>query len=173
MDIKTDISIYKGRGMMVMKKAEVEALLMEALIGRLVMADREGTPYAIPLPFCWHNESIYLRLPMTGRKAAVLQQNNRVCFEVDWFDERLSDYGSVLVEGRLVMVADIREKVAVRAINNDKYTKLRKGHRTGHGRVIPLEALPMFKIQAHAVSGRRKEVSQLAASVASGEGHAH
>lgn len=149
--------------MVVMEKAELEALLSGALIGRLAMADGDGRPYVIPMPFCWHDDSIYLRLPMTGRKAAVLLQNNRVCFEVDWFDETLSDYGSVLVEGRLVKVDDLREKAVVKAFNDEKYTRLRKGNRPGHGRITPLEALPMCKIMTHAISGRRKESPQPAA----------
>lgn len=155
--------------MVVMEKAETEALLSNALIGRLAMADREGRPYVIPMPFCWHDGSIYMRLPMTGRKAEVLLQNSRVCFEVDWFDETLSDYGSVLVEGRLVKIDDLREKAAVKAINDEKYTRLRKGNRPGHGRVTPLEALPMCKILTRKISGRRKE-SPLPDAVVVGHG---
>ncbi len=155
--------------MVVMEKVEMEALLSGALIGRLGMADGGGKPYVIPMPFCWYDEAIYLRLPMTGRKAAVLLQNNRVCFEVDWFDETLRDYGSVLVEGRLAMVEDLCEKAAVKAINDEKYTRLRKGIRPGHGRSTPLEALPMCKILSQAISGRRKESPQPAA-VAMGHG---
>lgn len=157
--------------MVVMEKAEVNTILAGALIGRLAMADGCGKPYVIPMPFCWHEEAVYLRLPMTGRKAEVLLQNNKVCFEVDWFDESLSDYGSVLIEGRLVEVRDLREKAAVKDINDEKYTRLRKGNRPGHGRGTPLEALPMRKILPIAISGRRKESPQHRAIAAAGDRH--
>ena len=53
------------------------------------MADASGRPYTIPLPFCWTDASVYLRLPLTGRKGAVLTKNDQVCFEVDHFTETL------------------------------------------------------------------------------------
>jgi nitroimidazol reductase NimA-like FMN-containing flavoprotein (pyridoxamine 5'-phosphate oxidase superfamily) len=121
------------------------------------MADTAGQPYSIPLPFCWHEGALYLRLPLTGRKGSVLSQNDRVCFEVDWFTETLDDYGSVLIEGRLVAVSDLEEKARVKAANDGKYRELRNGYRPGHGRSTPLADLPMRKIFPERLSGRRKE----------------
>lgn len=145
--------------MVQMSRAEIERLLAEALIGRLAMADLEGQPYVIPLPFCWHQGAIYVRVGYTGRKDAVLRQNNRVCFEVDWFDPLLSDYASILVEGRLREVADMDEKAQVKAANEAKYVRLRNGYRPGHGRTTALETLPLRKIEVSVLCGRKKEQS--------------
>ncbi len=98
-----------------MTPQEIAELLGSVTIGRLCMADTDGTPYSIPLPFCWADGALYLRLPLTGRKGQVLSRNDRVCFEVDRFTDNLDDYASVPVEGRLVEVTSVDEKAAVKA----------------------------------------------------------
>ena len=140
-----------------MTREEIGQMFAESLIGRLCMADTDGTPYSIPLPFCWLDGALYLRLPLTGRKGEVLSRNNRVCFEVDAFKGGLEDYASALVEGRLVEVTSLEEKERVKSANDEKYDRLRGGHRPGHGRVTPLEALPVRKIVVTHVSGKKKE----------------
>src|SRR5689334_14329309 len=102
-----------------MTNAQMDDLLASARIGRLCMATSTGDPYAIPLPFCWHDGSLYLRLPMKGRKGAILVQNPRVCFEVDWYSDSLDDYGSVLIEGRMEPVISLAEKAQVKAANDE------------------------------------------------------
>jgi nitroimidazol reductase NimA-like FMN-containing flavoprotein (pyridoxamine 5'-phosphate oxidase superfamily) len=141
---------------------EISELLGEARIGRLSMADRAGRPYTIPLPFCWACGTVYVRLPLTGRKGSVLRQNDSVCFEVDAFTEALDDYASVLVEGRLIAVNDVVERARVKQINDEKYERLRGGFRPGHGRQTSISELPIRKIVVTQLSGRRKERCALA-----------
>ena len=140
-----------------MTSLQVDQFLTDARIGRLGMATPDGEPYVIPLPFCWHLGSIYVRLPMKGRKGEILAKNQRVCFEVDWFSDTLDDYGSVLVEGRIEAVNDLSEKRSVKDVNDAKYARLRQGFRPGHGRQTRLEDLPMWKIAATRLSGRRRD----------------
>lgn len=140
-----------------MTPREIDQMLNEARIGRLCMAAPDGRPYVLPLPFCWHDGTLYLRLPLSGRKGMILVHNDRVCFEVDRFSEMMDQYASVLIEGRLAEVTDLRERRQVKALNDEKYLRLRNGYRPGHGRVTPLEALPMRKIIVEQVSGRMKE----------------
>jgi nitroimidazol reductase NimA-like FMN-containing flavoprotein (pyridoxamine 5'-phosphate oxidase superfamily) len=136
---------------------EIDAMLSDSLIGRLCMADAAGRPYTVPLPFCWADGAIYLRIPLSGRKGHVLAQNDQVCFEVDQFTDTLDAYGSVLVEGRLVAVTEVREKQRVRTFNDRKYDRLRRGHRPRHGRASRVEDLPMRKIVIEQISGRKKD----------------
>ena len=147
---------------------EIDQLLSETRIGRLSMADRSGRPYTIPLPFCWTEGTVYLRLPLSGRKGTVLSENDQVCFEVDAFTETLDEYASVLVEGRLVPVQDVNEKLRVKRINEAKYSRLRRGHRPGHGRTTPVEELPMRKVIIERLSGRKKDEPVAAALLAVG-----
>lgn len=143
--------------MLEMSQYEIEQLLNELRIGRLCMADRGGQPYSIPLPFCWTDGALYLRVGLSGRKGQVLSENDRVCFEVDTFSDTLDDYASVLIEGRLVEVEDLAEKARVKAVNEGKYQRLRRGYRPGHGRQTPLEQLPLRKIVVESLTGRKKE----------------
>lgn len=143
--------------MIEMEPDEIEQLLAESRIGRLSMADPQGRPYTIPLPFCWTEGALYLRLPLTGRKGEILRCNDRVCFEVDSCSDNFDEYASVLVEGRLVEVNDSDEKARVHAVNTEKYQRLRRGHRPGHGRSKPPSELPLRKIRPERLSGRRKE----------------
>ena len=140
-----------------MSVAEIDTMLSEARIGRLCMANGDGRPYAIPLPFCWHNQSIYVRLALTGRKGDILSQNNHVCFEVDHFTDSLDSYASVLIEGQMVPVEDLGEKSSVKRNNDEKYDRLRGGFRPGHGRNVSLQDLPMRKIIVEQIAGRMKE----------------
>lgn len=142
--------------MIEMTPTEIETLLEESRIGRLCMAGVDGQPYAIPLPFCFYDGTIYLRLPLAGRKGEVLKQNDRVCFEVDSFSDTFDHYASVLVEGRLVEVDDLDEKAHVKSLNDRKYLRLRQGHRPGHGRSTSLTDLPMRKIVVTSMTGRAK-----------------
>ena len=150
--------------MQIMTPGEIDRFLDDARIGRLCMAGADGRPYTIPMPFCWLRGALYVRLPMTGRKGQVLRENDRVCFEADDFTDRLDDYTSVIVEGRLVEVTDLAEKGRVKRANDEKYHRLRGGHRPGHGRAKPLEDLPMRKVVVERVGGRRKGTEAAAAS---------
>ena len=136
---------------------EIDRFLENTRIGRLCMAGSDGRPYAIPMPFSWFGGALYVRLPLTGRKGQVLRENDRVCFEADDFTDNLDDYTSVIVEGRLVEVTDLAEKRLVKRVNEAKYRRLRLGHRPGHGRAKPPEALPLRKLVVEQVRGRRKE----------------
>jgi nitroimidazol reductase NimA-like FMN-containing flavoprotein (pyridoxamine 5'-phosphate oxidase superfamily) len=143
--------------MLEMTPVEIKSHLANAPIGRLCMAGPDGAPYAIPMPFCWRDGCLYLRVPLKGRKGDILAVNNQVCFEIDWYTETFDDYGSVLVEGRLVPVQNAAEKTQVKAHNEAKYLRLRQGYRPGHGRQTPIEELAIQKIVPIRVSGRRKE----------------
>lgn len=136
---------------------QIDELLNDARIGRLCMAHPDGQPYAIPLPFCWLEGALYVRLPLTGRKGEVLVANNRVCFETDACSDTLDDYASVLIEGRLDPVTDADERLRVKAANDTKYDRLRGGHRPGHGRFRPVSELPLRKILVERLSGKMKE----------------
>ena len=149
---------------------EIERLLDESRIGRLSMADRDGRPYTIPMPFCWSDGTIYLRLPLAGRKGSILSENDQVCFEVDQFTETLDAYASVLIEGRLVAVSEADEKLRVKFRTDEKYNRLRGGYRPGHGRSTPVDQLPLRKVVVECISGRKKE-SQPAAALLAARGN--
>lgn len=143
--------------MIEMTTHEIDQFLEEQRIGRLCMAGLDGRPYSLPFPFCWMDRSLYLRVGLGGRKGEILRENDRVCFEVDRITDTLSEYASVLIEGRLIVVEDLAEKARVKRRNDEKYNRLRGGYRPGHGRSTPLDQLPLMKIVVDHVTGRKKE----------------
>ncbi|MCC6238729.1 MAG: pyridoxamine 5'-phosphate oxidase family protein [Phycisphaerales bacterium] len=146
--------------MIEMSRAEIDLLLNNARVGRICMADSSGKPYIVPMPFYWNGQTVYIRLALSGRKGEVLQQNDQVCFEADDYSDNFDQYASVLIEGRLVPVDDIEEKIRIKELNSAKYNRLRQGYRPGHGRSKPISELPMRKIEVAQISGRRKEESE-------------
>ncbi len=138
-----------------MSRLEIQTFLQNQLLGRLAMATSDGRPYVIPMPFCYINDSIYIRLPMTGRKGAILAENQHVCFEVDYCSPAMDDYASVIIDGVIKPVTDLVEKQRVRDATTEKYTRLRGQYRPGHGRQTPLEDLPTVRIIHASISGRR------------------
>ena len=65
-----------------MERQEIENLLEEALFGRLGLA-KDEQPYVVPFCFYYENKCIYLHCGLKGQKLHYLENNARVCFQVD------------------------------------------------------------------------------------------
>ena len=99
-------------------RAEMEAILAEAPVCRVAMAD-EGEPYVVPLCFGYEDNAIYFHSAREGKKIAMLAQNPRCCVEVDICGGPLPDknpcswefrYKSVVCTGTARMLSDPEEK---------------------------------------------------------------
>lgn len=138
-----------------MTHQEAVALLENARLGRLGMIDAAGRPYTIPLRFVWTDDAVYMRLAPCGRKGDALERNNHVCFEVDTCANDLSDYGSVLIEGAVVEVADPVEKEEALYRYHEKYGRL-----CGLGvppRPVTINGVVLRKLLPEKISGRKRE----------------
>jgi uncharacterized protein len=99
-------------------RAEMEAILAEATVCRLAMAD--GTePYVVPVCFGYEGGVIYVHSAREGKKIAMLGKNPRCCVEVDICEGPIPDktpcswefrYRSVICTGTAHMLADPGEK---------------------------------------------------------------
>jgi nitroimidazol reductase NimA-like FMN-containing flavoprotein (pyridoxamine 5'-phosphate oxidase superfamily) len=99
-------------------RAEMEAILAEAPVCRVAMAD--GTePYVVPLCFGYEDNVIYFHSAREGKKIAMLGKNPRCCVEVDICDGPIPDkspcswefrYKSVICTGSANVLADPGEK---------------------------------------------------------------
>ena len=135
---------------------DTRKLLTTSLIGHIAFSDGLR-PYVIPMPFLYLDKAIYLRLPDTGRKHRCFSTNDRVCFELTQMEPDLSDYRSVVIDGRLVPVLDEAEITRFRAASEEKYARLRGTARTGHGRaLLPPEKLGLKKILVDGLGARRR-----------------
>lgn len=101
-------------------RKEMEAILEEAPVCRLAMAD--GTePYVVPLCFAYvpEDHAIYFHSAKEGKKIAMLARNPRCCAEVDISDGPIPDknpcnwefrYKSVICTGTAHVLTDPGEK---------------------------------------------------------------
>lgn len=124
----------KDRG--ITDRAEIEAILEEAVVCRIGLADDDG-PYIVPLSFGYEDGAVYIHSapeasknlsgssPVSslaesdGKKITMIRKNPRCCFEVDICDQVIRGdkpcswgvrYRSVIGFGRAVILEDPGEK---------------------------------------------------------------
>ena len=111
-------------------RAEVEAIIAEAMVCRLAMCDG-NQPYIVPLSFGYRDDALYFHCAMQGRKLDILATNNRVCFEMDvGLELKRGDsacnsgmkYGSVIGFGTATVIDDPSEKAAALDIIVEHYS---------------------------------------------------
>ena len=92
-----------------MSHREMDDLLSSQLLCRITFNDHPF-PYTLPMEYYYFGETIYFHLTTTGRKIELLRKDPNVTVEIDWSNEDLSDYRSVIVKGRLVEIVDGPER---------------------------------------------------------------
>jgi len=111
-----------------MTKNEMEALLAEALVGRLGTCNQDE-PYVVPICFLHLGDKIYFHSRPQGKKMENIAANPRVCFQVDDYDlvpsprpcDFTMHYRSVITFGRVRFLTDPKEKMEVLTAMLDKY----------------------------------------------------
>lgn len=110
-------------------EAAIQAFLQREPMGFLGLADGE-VPYVVPMNFVRADRTIYLHSARDGHKWQVLRRNPRATFAVARWYGTLPDavpcridtaYFSVLAEGILRIVEDIREETAALRLVLAKY----------------------------------------------------
>ena len=97
---------------------EIEQIIQAAQVCRLAMVD-DGMPYVVPLNFGYGGGCLYFHCAGAGRKLAILQRNDQVCFLFD-LDHQLVQgeqacqwgmrYKSVIGFGKAARVTEQEEK---------------------------------------------------------------
>jgi uncharacterized protein len=95
-----------------MSHREMDRLLKDQLLCRIVFND-EPYPYVLPMEYYYFGDTMYFHFTMSGKKMELLNKSPNVTVEVDWYDEMLADYKSVIVKGRLVNVDNEAERNTV------------------------------------------------------------
>jgi nitroimidazol reductase NimA-like FMN-containing flavoprotein (pyridoxamine 5'-phosphate oxidase superfamily) len=106
-------------------RKEIEKLLSECRIGRLATLGLDGFPYITPLNYVYWKGAVYFHCARSGEKLDNINNDSRVCFEVDiplayldaGFDSGACPcavtqfYKSVIIRGRAERVEEMEEKV--------------------------------------------------------------
>ena len=151
----------RRKDMEIEERAEIEAIIAGATVCRLAMCSSDG-PYVVPLSFGYKDNTLYLHTAMEGKKLDVLEENSRVCFEMDedqgieqrgdraW--EFAVKYRSVVGFGQATFIEDPSEKAAALDIFVEHYG-------------VPPEEYPeallkvtkVIKVEIESMTGRKSE----------------
>lgn len=87
-------------------EAEMRAFLQSHDFGHLAMS-RDDRPYLVPMHYVYDGENIYF-FTTIGMKTEYLDQNHRVCFQVEEVEDR-EHWQSVMVSGEAEHITDAGE----------------------------------------------------------------
>ena len=90
-------------------REEMLQMLDEERVGRIGLND-DPQPYVVPTDFAFEDGAIYIHTPDLGLKARLARLNPNVCFEVDRYNDSVTDFRSVIVRGRMTEVSDPVER---------------------------------------------------------------
>lgn len=84
-------------------KDECERFLREQPYGRLGLCAR-GEPYVVPVSFVYEPGAVHFHSAKSGRKIDFINENNRVCFQVDKWQ---NGWASVICYGTVTLRDDL------------------------------------------------------------------
>lgn len=142
-----------------MTKDEIDHLLKTVGDGVLALSSGD-VPYCIPFGFVYLNGMIYLSLFPKGRKWEIFNKNNRVCFNVFAWNDDHSEWSSVVVDGRMVQVRDLKEieqvvKANMEKVGLDPTTYLDKRMSMYEKTMDNPAALKIFRIETGHMGGKK------------------
>jgi nitroimidazol reductase NimA-like FMN-containing flavoprotein (pyridoxamine 5'-phosphate oxidase superfamily) len=95
-----------------MSHREMDELLKGQILCRITFHD-EPYPYTLPMEYYYFGDVMYFHFTTTGKKMELMKKNPSVTVEVDWSNDTLTDYKSVILKGRLVAVDNPDERNTV------------------------------------------------------------
>ena len=122
-----------------MSKAEVDQLLSEQFLCRIAFGGKYS-PYIAPFQYVFVGGALYFHFTDYGRKMGLLEEGNPVCVEIERYTPDLSEYGFVVLVGKLHIVTDPKEKAnaITRMIEDAEAKGLSTNFLPAHG--LPKEA---------------------------------
>jgi nitroimidazol reductase NimA-like FMN-containing flavoprotein (pyridoxamine 5'-phosphate oxidase superfamily) len=102
-----------------LSKEEMEELLRTVEDGVLALSHND-TPYCIPFGFVYRKGTLYLSMFPRGRKWEIFQKNNKVCFTAYHWNQDRTEWSSVVIDGRMEQVKDLKEIEKVVKANIEK-----------------------------------------------------
>ena len=106
---------------------ECKEILSSCSTGVLGLMGADGYPYTVPLNYVYADRAIYFHCAKEGHKIDCIQNDERVSFCVVQRDKVVpemfaTDYRSVIVFGRAVIVTDDLERRRALLLLNEKYS---------------------------------------------------
>jgi nitroimidazol reductase NimA-like FMN-containing flavoprotein (pyridoxamine 5'-phosphate oxidase superfamily) len=92
-----------------MKENEIEQLIREQFLCRIAFKD-DLQPYIAPFQYAYVNGILYFHFTDYGKKMSFFKQETPVCVEIECYTPNLSEYGFVVLTGKLRLVEDQEER---------------------------------------------------------------
>ena len=119
-----------------MEEAVVADFLRQGLVGRLGTVCNDGFPYIVPVHYVYYADKIYFHCAKIGHKMKNINNDSRVCFEVDEMlhvednpdpCEATTIYKSVVIFGQAQIIDEAAERTNILEQIVHKYLPARDG----------------------------------------------
>jgi uncharacterized protein len=131
---------------------EMLQMLMTERVGRIGLND-EPQPYVVPTDFAYGDGVIYIHSPRGGRKTELALRGGSVCFEVDRFNQEVTDYRSIIIRGPIYEVKDNAEKSRAMRILAEKAKASGDHTQHTHSTSGPSMGISIFRIDIKEMTG--------------------
>jgi nitroimidazol reductase NimA-like FMN-containing flavoprotein (pyridoxamine 5'-phosphate oxidase superfamily) len=116
-----------------MGREEIEKLVQEQILCRIAFRG-DKYPYMAPFQYVFINRSLYFHFTDYGKKMRLLEEDSRVCVEIESYRPDLSEYNFVVLRGRLKVVIDPQERAnVIRRMAEEGKQKLSPNFLAAHG----------------------------------------
>lgn len=142
-----------------LSKEEMERLLTTVGDGVLSLSS-EDVPYCIPFGFVYTGGKLYLSMFPKGRKWEILKKNNKVCFAAFSWNDDHTEWSSVVVDGKIEQIKELKEiekvvKANIEKMGLDPVNYLGKRMAIYQKSMDSPSALKIFKVEIERMGGRK------------------
>ena len=142
-----------------LSREEMEKLLTTVGDGVLSLSS-EDVPYCIPFGFVYTGGTLYLSMFPKGRKWEILKKNNKVCFTAFNWNVDHTEWSSVVVDGRIEQVKELKEiekvvKANIEKMGLDPVNYLEKRMAIYQKSMDNPSALKIFKVDIERMGGKK------------------
>ena len=116
-----------------MEENEIEKLVSEQFLCRIAFRG-DLQPYIAPFQYVVIDGTLYFHFTDYGKKMSFFKQETPVCVEIERYTPNLSEYGFVVLTGKLRLVEDQEErKMAIEEMVEVGKQKISKNFLVAHG----------------------------------------
>jgi nitroimidazol reductase NimA-like FMN-containing flavoprotein (pyridoxamine 5'-phosphate oxidase superfamily) len=116
-----------------MTKQEMWKLIRRQRLCRIAFKGVEY-PYMAPFQYAVLNNTLYFHFTDYGTKMKLIENDKRVCVEIEEYKEDLSEYRFIVLSGTLEIITDTQERAkAIQKLAEDGKQKLSPNFLPAHG----------------------------------------
>jgi len=116
-----------------MRENEIQQLVEGQFLCRIAFNGSQQ-PYIAPFQYVVVNGTLYFHFTDYGKKMSFFEQETPVCVEIERYSPNLSEYGFVVLFGKLKLVVDVEERrLAIEKMAEVGKRKLSPNFLVAHG----------------------------------------